>query len=254
MINDSSFKELMHYKKYKDLYDKNSIEGVVSKYGAVLFTLIICILINKVDIEDTNTIIRSLTKDIAISLIGLLGFVVTGLAILTSAISNKLMNILYQKGKVEHIKKILLSFYLLSISIGICIVLNLLLYVISFFYIDINIYLFILVTLVCSYLLIFIIFYSIALVGNCVQIFTIINMPIIEKDDLSKEEKAIFESLRITTIEKILLLIDDLDSKQRLEMYRTTMIELIDGKFQDEIKRARIKKYLYEHIGKDNDK
>ena len=79
-------------------------------------------------------------------------------------------------------------------------------------------------------------------------------MPIIEKDDLSKEEKAIFESLRITTIEKILLLIDDLDSKQRLEMYRTTMIELIDGKFQDEIKRARIKKYLYEHIGKDNDK
>lgn len=252
MINDSSFKDVIKYKKYKDLYNKKSIEFLVSISGAILVALVLTMTINQMNIDDTNSIIRSLTKDIAIALIGLLGFVVTGLAILTSAISNKLMNILYQKGKVENIKKVLLSFYLLSLSIGVCILLYLFLYIISFWNISINRYGFIMVTFICTYLLLFIIFYSIALVGNCVQIFSIINTPIEQNVELSTEEKEIFDSFRITTIEKIILLIDTLDPKSRMDMYRSTMIQLIDDTFTDDIKKAKMKKNLYKHIGKDN--
>lgn len=252
MIKDSSFDDIKKYKKYRDLYDKKSIEFFVSLVSAIIVTILLTIIIKQTNIDDANSIIRSLTKDIAIALIGLLGFVVTGLAILTSAISNKLMNIMYQKGKVDHIKKILLSFYLLSFCIGVCILLDIFFYIISFCNSSINMYVFAIVTFICTYLSVFIIFYSIALVGNCVQIFSIINSPIVLETKLSKEEKEIFDSFRITTIEKIVFLMDTLDPKSRINMYRSTMIQLIDNNFDDDIKKAKMKKYLYEHIGRDN--
>lgn len=251
MIKDTSFKDIMRYKKYKDVYDFKSIEAVVSLVGSIIITITIAIVISHANIYDVNTLIRSLTKDIGIALIGLLGFVVTGLAILTSAISNKIMNIITKKNKLEIIIRILSSFYLLSFIIASVVLLSLFFYIISFLNMDINLIFLIITTLVLSYLIIFIFFYAVSLVGNCIQIFKIINM-IDDRDNnnnLSTEEKDLYNNFRIIAIERILFLIDQLSPKKRIEEYKKVISALIDEECKDELQKQRIKNYMNSLFG-----
>jgi hypothetical protein len=53
--------------------------------------------------------------NIGMALIGFLGFIVTGLAILTGAISSKVVKHLQDRNKMLPLEKILLSFYLLGL-------------------------------------------------------------------------------------------------------------------------------------------
>lgn len=119
---DITFKNLLKYKKYKDVYDIKSLEVIVSFITAITMVLFIIATFKYIDLEDFNTIIRTLSQGISITLIGFIGFIVTGLAILTSAISNKLMNIIHKKKQTENIEKILISFYFLGLVVGISII------------------------------------------------------------------------------------------------------------------------------------
>lgn len=229
MIKDTSFKEVIEYKKYRDIYKVNSIEVLVSVISALVFTSILFFIINNSNYEDINNLIRALTKDVAISLIGLLGFIVAALAILTSAISKKVINIIQKKNKLDIIKRILLSFYLLGLIIGITIIIEFLLYIISFLSININITLFLVVTFIMTYLVVFILFYSIALIGNCVQIFSIINISNNSNINLSQEDRILFDSFRISALEKVLFISDNLNNEQKINEYKETMIVLINS-------------------------
>lgn len=67
--------------------------------------------------EDVNDIIGrldSIITGIGFAMIGFLGFVVTGLAILTGAISSKIVKRLQVRKKLDALERILLSFYLLE--------------------------------------------------------------------------------------------------------------------------------------------
>lgn len=229
MIKDTSLKEVIEYKKYKDIYKLNSLEVLISLISALAFTSILFFIINNSNYEDINNLIRALTKDIAISLIGLLGFIVAALAILTSAISKKVMNIIQKKNKLDIIKRILLSFYLLGLIIGITIVIGFLLYLISFISVDINIKLFVVVTFIMTYLVVFILFYSIGLIGNCVQIFSIINISDNINVNLSKENRILFDSFRISALERVLFISDNLNNKEKINEYKKTMNTLINS-------------------------
>lgn len=248
MIKDTSFEDIKKYKKYKDIFYLKSIEVIVSLLSSIFFVAIILIVINNSSYDDINNLIRSLTKDVAIALIGLLGFIVTGLAILTSAISNKLMNIVYQKKKIHIIEKILLSFYFLGLVIGVTILLDLILYVISFLNIEINIILLAIVTFISAYLVTFILFYSIALIGNCVQIFNIINIPIHEENKFRREDRQLFDSFRISALEGIVFISDSLSGVEKVEEYKKIMTTLIKD-LSDEEQKKRLKTYLDYHLG-----
>ncbi|NFO11222.1 hypothetical protein FDB29_08945 [Clostridium botulinum] len=250
MIKDTSFEDIKRYKKYKDIFNIKSIEVLVSLISAIIFTFVIINIINNSNYEDINNLIRSLTKDIAIALIGLLGFIVTGLAILTSAISNKLMNIIHERKKTQTVERILLSFYLLGLIIGITIMLEFFLYLISFFSININLCLFGMVTFIVTYLVTFILFYAVALIGNCVQIFSIINIPKQNESCLKKEDRELFDSFRISTLERLVFISDALNGKEKIKEYRKIMDIIIED-LSDEEQKEKLKMYLDYHLGND---
>lgn len=248
MIKDTSFQHIKKYKKYKDIFNLKSIEVIVSLLSSVFLVAIILIVVNDLNYDDINNLIRTLTKDIAIALIGLLGFIVTGLAILTSAISNKLMNIVYHKKKVHVIEKILLSFYFLGLVIGVTILLDFILYIISFLNVKVNIILLSIVAFISAYLVIFILFYSIALIGNCVQIFNMINIPIHEDSELRKEDRQLFDSFRVSALERIVFISDSLSGAEKVEEYKKIMTILIED-LNDEEQKKILKTYLDYHLG-----
>lgn len=112
---ESSFKKLIKYKKYRELYDIHKIEcwGSVVVTGAILSVCYrICYILGVIEFID---IFAPILMDIGIAMIGFLGFVVGGLAILTGLISSKVMGKLIKDEKIEPLERILLSFYLLGI-------------------------------------------------------------------------------------------------------------------------------------------
>ncbi|MBU3214801.1 hypothetical protein LL033_08255 [Clostridium estertheticum] len=245
MIKDSSFKDMVRFKKYKDVYNFNSIEGIVALISSIIITIVITIIISQTSIDNVNTIIRSLTKDIGIAMIGLLGFVVTGLAILTSSISNKIMNIVMKRNKLEIIERILLSFYLLSFIIASVVTLSLFSYMITFLNISINFIFVAFLTFILSYLIIFSFFYSVALVGNCIQIFKIINLIDESYDNnLSPEEKNLYNSFRITALEQSFFSNNKLSQVQKIHEYKKVICVLIDEECKDELQKQRMKGYV----------
>lgn len=251
MIKDTSFMDMIKYKKYKDIYNFQSIESIVSLVGSILITIAICTVISQTCNADVNTIIRSLTKDIGIAMIGLLGFIVAGLAILTSAITSKIMNIIKKKDKIAVIERIFLSFYLLSFITAIAIMASFFLYIISFFNSKINYGVLAIVTFIFSYLIIFIIFYSVALLGNCVQIFKIINTfdDVSNQNIISPEDKMLYDSFRITALERIVFLEERFTPVQKVAEYKKVLIMLIDSECKDEIQRKHIKDYINKCFG-----
>ena len=252
MIRDSSFSDIIKYKKYKDLYNRKSIEVIIALFSSIIFTFLLHFIISNSNYEDINNLIRALTKDIAIALIGLLGFIVTGLAILTSAISNKLMNILREKQKIQVIERILLSFYLLGFIIGITILIQIIMYVISFISIDIIKPIFYIIVFIITYLVVFILFYSIALIGNCVQIFNIINIPIKNNSLLTKDDRNLFDSFRISALERLEFISREMSDKEKLNEYKKVINELIEG-INNKEQRERLKLYFRNFMGEDNE-
>lgn len=208
-IKDSSFKKVIQYKKYKDIYDFSSIECRI----ALLFMIIINIVFYlSVKYQDSEYIISNYIlhlDSICMSFIGFLGFIVTGLAILTGAISSTVVKKLQERSKIESLEKILLSFYLLGLVSAFIIVISLILHFINLLHY--NSILLINITLLSfiSYLIIFAILYAVKLIGNCLELFYIIsNMQIVydAKENKKVDLKQKYNNYRILALEKIILL------------------------------------------------
>ena len=114
-MKDTSFSKLFKLKKYKDLFDIHSIECTVSVISVIIINIIFYIAEKYLGL---NTFVNEgmvFLNNIGMALIGFLGFIVTGLAILTGAISSKVVKHLQERNKMKPLEKILLSFYLLGL-------------------------------------------------------------------------------------------------------------------------------------------
>lgn len=222
-INDSSYIKLIKMKKYKDLYDFSSLECRIALVTMFIFdiTFIICsfnIGLNNI----TNEFIKIL-DNIGISLIGFLGFIVTGLAILTGAISSKIVKRLKDRNKMEVLERILLSFYLIGLISAFITILSFILHFITILSINSIFLINIILLSLISYLVTFIIFYSVKLIGNCLELFYIINsMQLI--DDRTINYKEIYNNYRITALEKIELKTTSID---KVNEYKNSIEDLI---------------------------
>lgn len=165
-----------------------------------------------------------LIKDVGVALIGFLGFIVTGLAILTGSISSKVINFFKNKKVYDEMESILLSFYFLGLITGIIIFLILGLYVFSQIKIRGSIVVSILATLIISYGIVYIIFYSIGLIGNCISIFEIISDVESRLDQEENNYKKMYDSYRIIALEFLILTGSNDD---RVYTYEEKMRELI---------------------------
>lgn len=102
---DSSFKKIIEYKKYKDLYDFSSIECRISIFVVLIMNILFRISTNESAINEVISDYISYLDSIGMALIGFLGFIVTGLAILTGAISSKVVKRLQERNKIQSLEK-----------------------------------------------------------------------------------------------------------------------------------------------------
>ena len=133
-IKDSVFKEFINSKKWTEIASIKTLEFWVSLIISIIVTFIMGKILNYSSIDDINEILRTLTKDVAIALVGLMGFIIAGIAILLSSISSKVMSRIQGRGKEKSINRIFLGFYFEGILIGVLIVSLFIAYIISYLY------------------------------------------------------------------------------------------------------------------------
>ena len=222
MIKDAQFNKFIKYKKYVDVFDFASIECKIALISAIALAGVSYFSTRNNTLENINILISALTKDIAVALISFLGFTVSGLAILTGVISKKEVQTVMLARKIEHLEKILLSFYLLGLVTAITVV-----GLICCFIFGVNDSVFsersfIVLVFVFSYLVVFVLFYAVKLIGNCLEIFFIVN----SGDERNNENEVMqcYDSYRITALERVL--IPPL-GKEGYELYKGTIEEQI---------------------------
>lgn len=101
-IKDSSFKKLREMHKYKDVFDCSSLECRIAIIVTLILDILFAICSYYMGIDSIVNECVALFDSISISLIGFLGFIVTGLAILTGAISSKVVKKLQDRKRWMH--------------------------------------------------------------------------------------------------------------------------------------------------------
>lgn len=239
-------------KKYEELSDFENWEVRIATLLSIITSLIMFMLIKELKIEEINNLLRSLTKDFAIAFIGFLGVVISGLAIFLATLNSKFIKFISNNGKIKKIENILLSFYLLAIVVVGIIIANLLLYIVTFFDCNLNYIITIILTLLISYNFYFILLYSIALIGNSIDIFFIVSKfdnidttknKVEDNIDNQKKDKKLYDDIRLTVIESVLFS-EKYKTEEKLKLYLENFYKYIDIATKDEIQRRRIKKML----------
>ena len=118
MIKDTSFGKIKKYRKIGDCFDRSSLECNIAFYRAFLFCVILYVMIKNSEISSINNMFCYNNKRYFDCTYWFLGFTVSGLAILTGVISQKVVQKISKVNKRERLEKILLSFYLLGIVIA----------------------------------------------------------------------------------------------------------------------------------------
>ena len=229
---DSATQKVKKYKKYQDFWDFKSFECLCSLLGAIITTVLFFLMLKKNDIGEVIDLWGEIAESIATELIGYLGFTVAGLAILTGIISQKILSKISRKRKNENLEKILLSFHFLGIIIAI----EMLFLFWVFFLTTTNLRLFIPVAIILCFILTytfcFILFYSVRLIGCCLEIFFIVNGAEDEVDEKYLFE--IYSSYRVTALERILL---SKQGPEDLEKYKKIILEQCEaGIYPEEMK------------------
>lgn len=244
MVKDRQFNKLIKYQKYKDLIDVTSLEFWTAILGAVLISLLVLYAVDENEIGNINALFTALTKDIAISLISFLGFTVSGLAILTGVISKKEVQAVVNADKLENLEKILMSFYLLGIVIAVTIVGLICAFIMSVCDIQYSLRTVCLLTFIFAYLIIFILFYAVKLIGNSLEIFFIVNSTQKRDNVKSDEIEQIYNAYRLAALEKRYLLSNTDD----LEPYKKTIADRInnlnDGPLKNALKESYKKHFM----------
>lgn len=240
-MKDTSFSKLFKLKKYKDLFDIHSIECVMSIISVITINFIFYIAEKYLgsDILVNEGIL--FLDNIGMALIGFLGFIVTGLAILTGAISSKVVKHLQSRNKMQPLEKILLSFYLLGIVSAFEIILIIFLHFICLLPLPSIKIINTIVLSILTYITVFIIFYAVKLIGNCLELFYILNnMQIIEDDFIDYKDR--YNKYRMIALEKIVLSQTTLNT---IKDYEETILKLIQN---DNISEPE--KQLYQNMVK----
>lgn len=224
MVKDAQFNKFIKYKKYKDIYDFNAIECKIALICSVALAGVSYLAIKDNTLENINILISGLTKDIAVALISFLGFAVSGLAILTGVVSKKEVQSVVRTNKVQHLEKILLSFYLLGLVIATSIVGLFCCFILGNSNKTFSWKFFIILILAFSYLISFILFYAVKLVGNCLEVFFIVNS--VEENSDEMKIMQCYNTYRITALERAI--IPEL-GKSGYELYKSVIKEQIDN-------------------------
>lgn len=180
--------------------------------------------------------LQNLTLYIFQALIGMLGIILAGLAIIVGLLNKETIHSIEKHNDKLSLQKTLISFEFLSFNIGIGIFIFVIIHLILYSKQSlINTILFYFILAIVTYFLAFIMFYTISLIGNCIRVFYINNI----YNDIATKEKNIYEAANEVRIDYLLYalqkqthvspneLLDDLDK----------FVDATNSKDKEEIKK-----------------
>ncbi|MDQ0202492.1 hypothetical protein [Pectinatus haikarae] len=133
--------------------------------------IILYLLYDEIFSLQMTDVIKNIFLMLVPGLIGLLGFLVAGLAMMASIITKEAILKIDEKKKSKSLVGILFSFYFEGFIVGLNIVLMILSYILVSFPQKINFYIFMILAFLISYIFWFSIIYAITLLGTCINFF-----------------------------------------------------------------------------------
>lgn len=171
-IEETSFLSLLKSTKKIKILIK-SREAFLS----IIFTAIILCVINylyaTIASDKFNGLIRETSLVVFPALLGMLGFIISGMAIITGTVTNKVLSNINKVLKAENIISIIFTFYFVGVLIGINIFLYIILYLLTYTSLSFNYFIINLYGLISIYLFVFAIIESISLLGSCIRLLLV---------------------------------------------------------------------------------
>jgi len=165
----SFFHLLKNTKKWKELY--NQKESILAMILALLFTVFLVGICMVTPFEKFNELLLQVLYLIISAATGMLGFIISGLAIFTGTITNRLVKNIDADDKITALVGILFSFYFIGAFIGISIFIYFLGYILLLSELTFYFECFLMLTVIIAYLFSFSILYSVSLLGTCIRLF-----------------------------------------------------------------------------------
>lgn len=166
---NSYFSLLFKTKKYRELFYGHV--AVISLMISLVLICIIAILYYNIAPEKISVVLGTVLLTAAAGLIGLLGFLITGVSLLAVLMTEKSLEALERKGIVESLVGVLFSFYFAGSVIGITIFMCIANYLILQFEMNFNSCGFFVMLILNTYFCAYSIMYSVALLGSCINAF-----------------------------------------------------------------------------------
>ncbi|MFS1004894.1 hypothetical protein ACFC9A_01770 [Enterococcus casseliflavus] len=154
--------------KFKDIYF--SKEAFISFIMSVIFTLFVSFVIKTSSENPTDRILDLLGIQIG-TLLGLLGFLIGGAALLTGSISIDMMKVIDKNQKFHQLLALLVPFYLLGVMVGISFFISVFIYLAVLTNFPFNFFMIFIFALLNFYFLFYSLISSIMLLGTCIRIF-----------------------------------------------------------------------------------
>ena len=140
---------------------------------SVIFTIFIT-KFAAIDSINFITFARNFSLTVIGPSIGMLGFIIAGVAILTGAANNNIIKNINRDKKTKAFILVMFSFYFISVILGLSIGLFVFDYILTWINNGINSIAVAIFALISCYLLSFSIIYSIALLGSCIKMLLVI--------------------------------------------------------------------------------
>ncbi|MCT4543391.1 MAG: hypothetical protein N4A63_07600 [Vallitalea sp.] len=196
---------------FNELYGKS--KNPLFKFSSFecYFSIIISMIISSLGyfiyqvngIQNFTSIIKNVILGFGFSLIGLLGFIITGLSIMISTFDNKSIDTIRKSGRLIRLKSILFSFYFIGLVIGVEVLFSFILFFIVSIDISFNMTFYWISCLLYTYVASFVLLYSVSLLGTCFHMF-FIKFGYQESSKNTLQQEINFLHLKVDALSKIL--------------------------------------------------
>lgn len=231
--------------KPKYIFDIKKFEVYFSVLCSLLITSVVSIFaFTNIQVGKTDTIVTT-TQNILLNatfgLLGMLGFIISGLAIISGTIGYKVTRQMIIEEKFKSLLSILFSFYYIGRFVGILIIFFIGAYFSLGISLPFNLYFYLIVCLALSFSLFFAIFFSVSLLGTCINMFVLnylYTTDTIVPEQTNRADEQFFDA-RINAMTFIL----NTKFNVSREEFTNAVLHSIDKDYQGEEKEVLIKKF-----------
>lgn len=158
----------------------------LSLFSIILFKAIY----TNTGITEFKEMISSSSLSISMAFIGMLGFTISGLAIMSGTIGNKVIELMNDRDHIDNLIGVLFSFYYLGTLLVVSVVMFLVIYFISFLNIYISQNYFLLISTIVIFIFLYTILTGVSLLGTCINMF-VLNYKFSTEQDNKKDSTVI---------------------------------------------------------------